>query len=152
MSAARAVGVPHRRGSAALFFALAPGFSRLPERRSLLRPTGLRNRIRKMERLIDAVASRNDAPKLVGERPSAYPIFPEKFDWNDQKRGKAAARASGRRMTATTYGAWPVEHFQDKRYSATCELDECFPENVEVGTIRQQIAGIKVSLRLPSAS
>ncbi len=92
------------------------------------------DRVNEMERLIDAVASRNKAPKLVGEPPSAYPIFSEQFDWNDQSRVRAAALALAQDGSNDLWGCL-VEHFHDTRYSATCELDECYPENWTVGSV-----------------
>ena len=101
------------------------------------------DRKREMERLIDAVASRNEAPKLVGEHPLAYPIFGEKFDWKDQDRVQAAAWALAQDETNDLWGCL-MEHVGDKRYSATCQLDECYPENYEVGVICEMIAQKKL--------
>ena len=101
------------------------------------------DRIRETGGLVDAVASHNKAPKLVGEKRFAYPIFPEKFDWNDQSRVRAAAWALAQDGSNDLWGCL-VEHFHDTRYSATCELDECYPDNYTVGDICANIAKNKL--------
>jgi hypothetical protein len=134
-------GQGHRR-SAAFILALAMAFapSVLVQMASAATPA---DRIREMERLIDAVASRNEAPKLVGKRGLAYPAFPDKFDWKDQKRVRAAVWALAQDDSNDLFGHL-VEHFHDKRYSATCELDECYPDNWDVGDICEVIGRNKL--------
>ena len=72
-----------------------------------------------MERLIHAVASRNEAPKLVGkERSFPTHSLPGQFYWKDQKRVRAAAWALAQDDSNDLFGRL-VEHLNDKRYSAT---------------------------------
>jgi hypothetical protein len=101
------------------------------------------NRAREMERLIDAVASRNLAPKLIGERGFAYPAFSKDFHWEDQKRVQAAEWTLAQDASNDLIGCL-VKHFHDKRYSATCELNECYPENYTVGDICEMVAEKKL--------
>ena len=139
---APAVGVSGRRRSEALVFALTLVFASFAPARptsAALPPA----RIRQMERLIDALASRNDAPRLVGKEGSAFPIFAEKFDWNDQKRVQAAAWALAQDDSNDLWGCL-VEHLRDKRYSATCEIGDDYPCNYDVGTICLFIARSKL--------
>jgi len=127
---------------ATLVFALALTFASfgLAQTTSAEQPT---DRIHEVERLIDAIASRNEAPQLVGEKRFAYPIFPEKFDWDDQKRVQKAAWALAQDDSNDLWGCL-VEHFHDKRYSGTCQIDENYPWNYEVGTICVFIARNKI--------
>ena len=127
------------RGSAALVLGLSVAFASLALARTASGDPPTADRIREMERMIDAVASRNEEPKLVGEQRFAYPAFADKFDWKDQKRVQAATWALAQDDSNDLFGRL-VEHFQDKRYSATCELDECFPLNFEVGHICEEVA------------
>ncbi len=141
--AAPSVGALRHRILAALVLALTVAFVPFaPAQTTSADPPA--DRIREMERLIDAVASRNEAPKLVGkERSFAYPVFPDKFDWKDQKRVRAAAWALAQDDSNDLFGRL-VEHLNDKRYSATCELDECYPANSDVGDICAVIARNKL--------
>jgi len=139
---APAVGVSGRRRSKALVFALTlvlASFAPALPTSAALPP----DRIREMERLIDAVASRNDAPRLVGKEGSAFPIFADKFDWKDQKRVQAAAWALAQDDSNDLWGCL-VEHLRDKRYSATCEIGDDYPCNFDVGTICLFIARDKL--------
>ena len=129
--------------SAILIFALLSAFASFGLAQTTS-PDQPGDRIHEMDRLIDAVASRNKAPKLVGEESFAYPIFPEKFDWDDQKRVRRAAWALAQDDSNDLWGCL-VEHFHDKRYSGTCQLDECYPANFEVGIICLFIARNKLS-------
>ena len=137
-----AVWAPTHRGSATLVFAFAliSGFFILPRTVSAEQPA---DRVHEMDRLIDAIASRNEAPKLVGEERFAYPSFPEKFDWDDEKRVQKAAWALAQDDSNDLWGCL-VKHFHDKRYSGTCQIDENHPWNYEVGTICVFIARNKL--------
>ena len=108
-----------------------------------------------MERMIDAAASRNEPPKLIGRDgvvyPTfsdkavtlAYPAFSDKFDWKDQKRVQAAVVALTQDDSNDLWGCL-VEHFDDKRYAGTTELDEDSPFNDQVGSICLTIARNKL--------
>jgi hypothetical protein len=136
------VGVSGRRRFEALVFALTLVLASFaPARPTSAAPPA--DRIREMERLIDAVASRNDAPRLVGKEGSAFPVFAEKFDWNDQKRVQAAAWALAQDDSNGLWGCL-VEHLRDKRYAATCEIGDDDPCNYDVGTICLFIARNKL--------
>ena len=93
-----------------------------------------------MDRLIDAVASRNEAPKLRGETRFAFPSFSAKFDWNDQKRVQAAAWTLSQDASNDLWGCL-MEHVGDKRYSGTCEIDENFPCKTRLGTSVSKLPG-----------
>ena len=137
-----AVGAAVGGASATLVFALALAFASFGLQTALAdQPV---DRIYEMDRLIDAIASRNKAPKLVGkEERFAYPIFPEKFEWDDQKRVQKAAWALAQDDSNDLWGCL-VQHFHDKRYSGTCQIDENYPWNYEVGTICVFIARNKL--------
>jgi hypothetical protein len=132
---------PPRR-CAAIAFALALVFACL----ALAQPTSaapLADRAREMERLIDAVASRNEAPKVDGKFPGWLLIFPAKFDWNDQKRVQDAAWRLSQDDSNDLWGCL-MEHVGDKRYSGTSQEDSPYPGNVDVGYVCSVIAGGKL--------
>jgi hypothetical protein len=98
-----------------------------------------RDRTREIERLIDGLASHNEAPKLVGDTP----IFSENFDWGDRKRVQAVAWALSQDDSNDLWGHL-VEHFHDTRYSATNPASDGTPINDDVGIVCWFIAKNKL--------
>ena len=118
----------------------------------------------KLDKLIDAVASRNKEPRIVkldkrfahsathphfeiGGGRSAYgivdadgiPLFCKGYDWSDQDRVRNAAW-----MLARNDGddLWPrlVEHSDDRRYAATLAPPDDRVQNWSVGNVCRIIA------------
>jgi hypothetical protein len=94
-------------------------------------------RVRELDRLIDAVASRNKPPKMVLDVPD----FPEDYDFKDQDRVRAAIWALSQDDSNDLWERLAA-HFRDQRYSVSfqskgegrsgCQLD--------VGAICEEVA------------
>jgi hypothetical protein len=82
----------------------------------------------KEAKMIDALASRNKAPRLIkldkdepGKRTDALPLFPANYDWKEQRRVEAALNKVAKE---TTREMWEelVKNLGDKRYSMTLKF------------------------------
>jgi hypothetical protein len=97
-------------------------------------PTAGEDRTRELDRLIDAVASRNQEPKIVTIDNGTYTLFSKNFDWADQKRVKEAVWVLSQDESNDLW-ARLVEHTDDGRYSVTGGEDLGDPQNYSVGWI-----------------
>ena len=97
-------------------------------------------RVRQLDRMIDGLASHNIRPRMVtGEDDWKDVLFPERFDWADQKRVAAAAK---RIAEDESNDLWPrlIEHLGDERYSVTGGFDLADPWTYSVGDLCRQLA------------
>jgi hypothetical protein len=136
LSSIRGIFHHARRLAAAIAFFTALVFSpRAHAQPAPARPPAERER--ELDRLIDAVASRNRPPKLVQDVPD----FPEGYDFKDQERVRAAIWALSQDDSNDLWERLAA-HFGDQRYSVSfqskgegrsgCQLD--------VGVICQAVA------------
>jgi hypothetical protein len=102
---------------------------------------------KQLDRLIDAMASRNKEPKIVETRfGNEVPIFPDKYDWSEQDR---VSRALETVIKDTSDELWwrLKKHFHDDRYcltgneGASVEMDAW---NFSVGDLCRHIAEAKL--------
>jgi hypothetical protein len=98
---------------------------------------------KQLDRLIDAMASRNKEPKIVCTgRNEDVPVFADKYDWSEQAR---VARALESVVKDSSDELWwrLQDHFDDGRYCLTGESEssvEMSAENLSVGTFCHHIA------------
>jgi hypothetical protein len=120
------------------------------------------DRIRQIDRMIDAMASRNKAPQMV--RVSSYddlaPLVSRDYDWSEQDRVRKAVLVV--RADGSDEMWWRLrDHIGDNRYAWTVVFDgDVQSDNVSVGEICSAITGarlyaavsrhLKVSGRMPS--
>ncbi len=83
-------------------------------------------------RLIDALASRNPAPKIVQLDISHLPIFVPDYDWNDETRVR---QTLSKIYNDPSEAMWEelVNHIPDKRYALTYFWDDHYTINGTVG-------------------
>src|SRR5260370_3165579 len=88
------------------------------------------------EMMIDGLANRNPAPRIVDVGIGRLPLFPVDYDWNEQDRilelrGQLAKNEDPR--------LWEhfLKHMDDKRYALTLESpsSDSFGKNYSVGDI-----------------
>jgi hypothetical protein len=95
-------------------------------------------RIRQIDRMIDAIASRNKPPVLVQEFSgnSASPLVPrDSYDWSEQERVQKAIKAVQDDKSDEMWRRLPA-HYGDKRYAMTLVFDvEVNSKDVSVGEI-----------------
>ena len=96
-----------------------------------------------LDKLIDAVASRNKEPRLVKLDGWRYAIFDDKFDWADQKRVQEAVWTISQNESNELLDHL-MEHVADGRYSVTCEVEDPLAENWDVGSICRIMAREKL--------
>ena len=111
-------------------------------------------RTRRLDRLIDAMASRNKEPKLTESADARIPRFSEDYDWSEQSRVRAAMLAVLRTKSDDMW--WRLrEHRADKRYVLTASRNE-FAENFSVGSFCCDFASADLSMayerHLPAAA
>ena len=86
---------------------------------------------RRLDRLIDAMASRNKAPALADCGDERIPLFAADYDWSEQERVRAAILAVMKTKTDAMW--WRLRgHCRDTRYALTASLHEA-AENVSLG-------------------
>ena len=82
------------------------------------------DRIRKIDRMIDAMASRNKAPEIesADDNYNQFALFPRNFDWSDQDRVRKAIQAVREDKSDEMW--WRLrDHIGDKRYALTFDFD-----------------------------
>jgi hypothetical protein len=85
-----------------------------------------------LDRLIDAMASRNQEPKFRESDDAKIPQFPRDYDWSEQRRVRAAMLAVLKTKTDAMW--WRLrEHAGDRRYVLTASRGE-YAENFSVGS------------------
>jgi hypothetical protein len=117
--------------------------------RSLLNPDTLvtigfgADRGRQVDRLIDAMASRNKAPILVDLIGDRIPLFADDYDWSEQGRVRAALLTVMKTRSDEMW--WRLrEHSADKQYVLTASLNES-AENVSIGSLCCDLAQADLS-------
>lgn len=116
------------------------------------------DRIRQIDRMIDAMASRNKPPKLVrtSDNYQALALFSADFDWPDQDRVRKAIQAV--RADKSDEMWWRLrDHINDNRYALTVDFDVSTEIwNLSVGEFCSEIteADLKAAYErhLPKAS
>lgn len=81
-------------------------------------------RIRQCDHMIDAMASRNKAPKIVrtSDNYQALALFSPDFDWSDQERVQKAVKAAREDKSDEMW--WELrKHIGDNRYALTVDFD-----------------------------
>jgi hypothetical protein len=93
--------------------------------------------------LIDALADRNPAPKLIGDADDPVAVFDPKFDWDEYDRAWRAIPA----LVHHAESAWPelVRHVDDERYCTTFESVSGDTHNWTVGDACRSIIGRNLS-------
>ena len=76
-----------------------------------------------LDRLIDALASRNAPPQLIDQAARRVPRFAADYDWREQRRVRAALSAVLHTQSDALW--WRLrEHFTDQRYVLTASRNE----------------------------
>jgi hypothetical protein len=101
------------------------------------------DRIRQIDRMIDAMASRNKAPEMV--HVSGYdteaPLVSRDYDWAEQDRVDKAIKAVQDDKSDEMWRRLPA-HYADKRYAMTLVFDRVVnSKNVSVGEICAAMPG-----------
>ena len=105
-----------------------------------------KNDAKRLDRLIDTMASRNKEPKIVLASGYEVPVFADKYDWSEQDR---VSRAVETVIKDTSDELWwrLKKHFHDGRYCLTGN-EEAFQEmeawNFSVGELCRHIATEKL--------
>jgi hypothetical protein len=91
-------------------------------------------RARELDRFIDALANRNQPPRVAG----SYALFSEKYDWAEQQRVQTALDVLVKHSGADL---WPrlLAHLDDKRYALTNKINGVVA-NMTIGSICWNIA------------
>jgi len=97
----------------------------------------LPDRVQQCDRLIDAMVSRNAAPRLVGRPPHVRPVFGDGFSWDDQRRVLDAIAAVDRDVDGVMLRRL-AERFDDTRYVVTAEFNG-IADNLDVGWMCDRI-------------
>lgn len=71
------------------------------------------------EEMLEALASRNTAPKLVMLRIDTIALFPKDYDWREQQRVHAAIQEFYKAFTTERHWEAAVRYSNDSRYSLT---------------------------------
>jgi hypothetical protein len=82
------------------------------------------NRVLQVDRMIDAMASRNKAPNIVRTKDNyqALVLFSPDFDWSDQDRVQKTIKAVREDKSDKMW--WGLRnHIDDDRYSLTLDFD-----------------------------
>jgi len=89
-----------------------------------------------LAKLVDSLANKNSAPKLVGGAEAREPIFDKNYDWREQARIREALQV----LVDHVEDAWPalVQHVADTQYSLTASMDHD-GGNLSVGSVCSSI-------------
>ena len=115
------------------------------------------DRIRQIDRMIDAMASRNKQPRIeyADDGYQAFALFSPDFDWSDQDRVWKAIRAVREDKSDEMW--WRLRsHIADKRYSLTVDFDvQTHIWNITVGEFCRAITEANLNVacakHLPNA-
>ncbi|MGO8689014.1 MAG: hypothetical protein ACLQLG_05225 [Thermoguttaceae bacterium] len=106
-------------------------------------------RVKRLDRLIDAMASRNKEPKIVVTFLNCeVPMFADKYDWSEQARVSQALEAVVKDNSDEMW--WRLQkYFHDGRYCATGDTEasavEMTAQNFSVGAVCQYVATEKLA-------
>src|SRR5262249_22557312 len=78
---------------------------------------------KKLAMMIDALANRNQPPKLVDDGVGKLPLFPAKYDWKEYKRVMSALGKVNREKTPEMWEEL-LRRTGDQRYCLTLKWDE----------------------------
>ena len=101
------------------------------------------DRIRQIDRMIDAIASRNKAPEMVhvSDYYKVAPLVSRDYDWSEQERVQKAIKAV-RDDKSDEMCRRLRDHYGDKRYVMTLVFDTVVnSKNISVGDICSAIPG-----------
>jgi hypothetical protein len=89
---------------------------------------------KKLAAMIDALANRNEPPKIVVAPTRRLPLFPIAYDWKENKRVQSALEKMENERTPEMWEEL-VRGIGDERYCLTLKMmgDECFARNMSVG-------------------
>jgi hypothetical protein len=105
------------------------------------KPSG--DRIQQIDRMIDAMASRNKAPEMVYVRGynEKAPLVSRDYDWSEQERVQKAIRAVQNDKSDEMWRRLSA-HYGDKRYTMTLVFDTVVnSKNISVGDICAAMPG-----------
>jgi hypothetical protein len=89
------------------------------------------------ETMIDALANDNSEPEV--RRNSWIALFPEGYDWEEEKRARTAFITLARDEREETWEEL-VQHVDDRRYAVTMANNGGYPMNYTVGGLCRKIA------------
>ena len=102
----------------------------------------------RLDLLIDAMASRNEPPKLTVIGNATIPLFGDHYDWTEQQRVRSAIDAVLRNRTDDLWRRLRA-HLADKRYVLTATRGG-IAENFSVGAMCSDIVAAKLCLAFTS--
>ncbi|HEX7378020.1 MAG TPA: hypothetical protein VF278_12945 [Pirellulales bacterium] len=93
---------------------------------------------RELASMIDAMANRNPEPEVIGKGARAKPLFADDYDWDEDKRARRAFGA----IRDDHEELWEelLNHFDDKRYAWTAEVNGASVEKKTVGGLCRLLA------------
>jgi len=118
------MSVPTPRFRSGLFLCLLSAIS-LTDSAALAQSKPSADRLQQIDRMIDAMASRNKPPKLVQSIHIAQQLalFSADFDWSDQDRVQKAIKAVQEDGSSEMW--WRLrDHILDNRYALTFNFDD----------------------------
>jgi hypothetical protein len=115
---------------------------------TLVRLVASNDRNEPLEVLIDAMASRNEPPKLTARGNATIPLFGDQYDWAEQQRVRSAIDAVLRVRTDDMW--WRLRaHLTDKRYVLTATRGGV-AENFTVGAMCSDMVAARLCLAFAS--